>query len=122
MAKLTHIILACLLLGAFLVACRPSGQSPIPGGLISFTSKRGGTYEIYTMNNDGSKQTRLTKHAANDWHPAWSPDGTRIAFHSDRDGHFEIYVMEADGSGQRNLTNHPADDWYPSWSPVPDSL
>jgi len=52
-----------------------------------------------------------------DFHPSWSPDGSRIAFISSRDGNYEIYVMDADGSNQQCLTDNPANDWYPSWSP-----
>lgn len=60
---------------------------------------------------------RLTRHAANDRHPAWSPDGGRIAFESDRDGNWELYLMLSDGSQLRRLTEHPASDRYPAWDP-----
>ena len=43
-------------------------------------SKRDGNFEIYSMNADGSGQTRLTNNPAADGFPTWSPDGTRIAF------------------------------------------
>ncbi len=66
--------------------------------------------EIYVMNADGSGQRRLTRNAASDFAPAWSPDGRKIAFVSRRDGNCEIYVMNADGSGQRRLTRNPAYD------------
>ena len=61
--------------------------------------------------------TRLTRHSASDWFPAWSPDGTQIAFDSDRDGNWEIYVMAADGSQPTRLTRNSAWDWFPAWSP-----
>ncbi|MCY4473859.1 MAG: hypothetical protein OXC83_00275, partial [Chloroflexi bacterium] len=54
---------------------------------------------------------------AEDWGPAWSPDGRRIAFVSDRDGDDDIYVMNADGSGVVRLTDNDADDFSPAWSP-----
>ena len=75
-----------------------------------------GNFEIHVMNPDGSGQTSLTDNAARDWHPAWSPDGTKIAFDSDRDGDHEIYVMNADGSNATQLTNNTDDDRGPNWS------
>jgi len=74
-------------------------------------------FDIWTMNADGTVRVRLTDHPAEDFDPAWSPDGTMIAFRSHRDGHEEIYVMAADGSGQRNVTMNPATDYSPTWSP-----
>ncbi len=90
--------------------------SPLPGKIV-FYSHRDGNTEIYTMNSDGTNQTRLTFNEASDSAPVWSPDGSQIAFNSKRDGNQEVYVMDADGSHQRNLTRHPAFDGVPSWSP-----
>ena len=55
------------------------------------------------MNADGSGKRNLTRNAAWDSRPSWSPDGRKIAFVSDRDGRLEAHVMNADGSGQRSL-------------------
>ncbi|HAI09854.1 MAG TPA: hypothetical protein DCM17_11045, partial [Dehalococcoidia bacterium] len=69
--------------------------------LIAFRSNRDCNHEIYTMNVDGSGQTRLTNDPSEDDTPAWSPDGKQIAFTSGRDGsreESEVYVMDADGS------------------------
>lgn len=84
---------------------------------IAFTSDRDGNWEIYVMNADGSGQTNLTKNAADDTYPTWSPDGKKIAFNTLRDGNYEIYVMSADGSGQTRLTNNGKGDFHPSWGP-----
>ena len=93
---------------------------------IAFSSRRDGNSEIYVMAADGTNQRRLTNNRANDWFPAWSPDGRRIAFVSERDGHVdaihgwptsEIYVMAADGSNPQNITNDPSDDREASWAP-----
>ncbi|MBI1929652.1 PD40 domain-containing protein [Candidatus Poribacteria bacterium] len=84
---------------------------------IAFASDRNGNWEIYTMNTDGTNQTRLTNNPAVDYTPSWSPDGTKIAFASDRDGNEEIYIMNAGGTNQIRLTNNPARDYQPSWSP-----
>lgn len=84
---------------------------------IAFSSDRDGNFEIYTMDADGSNLSRLTENTAEDFSPAWSPDGTRLAFVSNRDGNTEIYSMNADGTSQTRLTNNSSDDLNPAWSP-----
>jgi hypothetical protein len=90
---------------------------PGPAGKIVFISFRDGNNEIYSMNPDGSNQTRLVNNTAEDRDPTWSPNGAKIAFESDRTLDFEIFSMNADGTGQTNLTNNPAFDDSASWSP-----
>ena len=88
---------------------------PGSNGKIVFISDRDGNWEIYTMNADGSEQTRLTINNSDDQFPSWSPDGTKIVFVSDRHGYLEIYTMNADGSGQTRLTTNPTNDKNPDW-------
>ena len=87
------------------------------GTRIVFYSDRDGNYEIYTMNQDGSDQMRLTDNPAEDRQPSWSPSGRKILFISERNGNPEIYIMNADGSNQTRLTENTAGDGEPSWSP-----
>jgi TolB protein len=87
-------------------------------GRIAFErSPDGSTYEIYTMNANGTGVTRLTTNRAEDGAPVWSPDGKKIAFESSRAGNWEIYVMNSDGRAPIRLTNNPANDLQPAWSP-----
>jgi TolB protein len=86
-------------------------------GKLAFASDRDGNMEIYVMGADGGGQIRLTENTAEDYSPAWSPDGKRLTFVSTRDGNAEIYVMNADGTGQTRLTNKTAGDLNPAWSP-----
>jgi Tol biopolymer transport system component len=80
------------------------------GRRIVFTSNRDRNGEIYVMNRDGSRQTRLTRRSGDDFTPRFSGDGTRIAFVS-LPG--TIHVIAADGSGLRRLTAGTDPDWRP---------
>ena len=55
---------------------------------------------------------------ANNWAPAWSPDGRWIVFSSNSSGNDDIWIVAADGSGEpRQLTSDPGPDWVPVFSP-----
>jgi hypothetical protein len=124
-------VVRALIVAVLAMACLPFppavGSRPVyaayPGhvGLIAFDSSQGGTRDIWTMNPNGTNQTRITQvTVADTWNgqPRWSPDGTRMAFASSRTGSPEIWVMNADGSGQTQLTDSPATSEHgASWSP-----
>ncbi|MBL8162789.1 MAG: PD40 domain-containing protein [Anaerolineae bacterium] len=71
---------------------------------ILFQSTRDGNQEIYTMNADGSGQTRLTNSSVAETYAVWSADARQIAYNRGND----IWLMNADGSNARNWTNTPA--------------
>jgi Tol biopolymer transport system component len=75
--------------------------------------------EVFAANADGSNEINLSKSAAFDGWPAWSPDGKLIAFSSNRAGPAntgQIFVVNPDGSGLRQLTSGPGGFAQPSWS------
>ena len=96
---------------------------------IAFVSDRDENLEIYVMNADGSMQTRLTTHEADDEWPSMSPDGTQIVFISNRDEpnrgscmltggcNSDVYVINTDGTGLTRLTDSPNAEMFPMWSP-----
>ena len=87
---------------------------------VAFGSARDGNREIYVMNPDGTQQTNLTRHKADDVAPAWSPTGEQVLFASDRDrflGSWDLYLMDPNGQNVRPVFGKSADRFDPSWSP-----
>jgi TolB protein len=75
--------------------------------------------EVFVANADGSNEINVSKNAAFDGWPAWSPDGKLIAFSSNRAGPAntgQIFVVNPDGSGLRQLTSGLGGFAQPSWS------
>lgn len=89
-----------------------------PAGLVSFSSSKDGSSEIYILDPYRKKLQKLTRSYGIDVSPAFSPDGTKIAFVSDRGGTPQIYIMDSDGKGRpKRLTFEGNYNTSPSWSP-----
>jgi Tol biopolymer transport system component len=94
-----------------------SAAGAVANGKIAFVSNASGTYQVYTMNPDGTDRTQLTFEKKGAWHPGWSPDGARIAYVRGTGGrNNEVLVMNADGSNQTRLAEAGFAD-SPTWSP-----
>jgi Tol biopolymer transport system component len=111
-----------LALGLALGPVGPAGAAfPGANGRIVFASDIRGSWQVYSMPNDGTGLRRLTNlpdTGSADLMPSASPDGSKIVFVSDMSGNPELYLMNADGSGMTQLTDDPGyDDVKPSWSP-----
>ena len=79
------------------------------GSRIAFKSNRGGSYNLYLMDADGSHVVRLTEHGATDHDPTWLPDGESLVFTSDRDrgpGRWDLYRLWIADRGVERLTNY----------------
>ena len=101
-----------------LSAILPPGEAASAySGTLIYQSDRRGNWDIFLIQADGEGRRRLTRDAADDKQPVWSPRGDRIAFMSERTGGGDIYVMDADGWNLRRLTDHTAEVAAPSWCP-----
>jgi len=111
---------------ALLPAWSPDGEK------ITFCLRENYKTDIYVMRADGSNPVNLTKNCAKpsresgqseNYHPAWSPDSTKIAFSSNMEMDpriRNIYVMDADGKNLKQLTQNRKIGWtsgHPAWSP-----
>ena len=83
---------------------------------ITFSGLNDGTFDIFTINPDGSNLRRLTQDQGKNEDPCWSPDGRYIMFSSNRSGGYHLYIMNASGQNQRKITFLKGEQSSPSWS------
>lgn len=86
------------------------------GDLIAFVSKINGSFEICTMNADGSNQRVLTSGGIND-SPHFSPCGRYIIYSSKKGDRYAITVMLYNGENKRTLTFTNKDEEQPKFVP-----
>ena len=99
------------------------------GAKIAFASDRGGNFDIYKLNADGTgspaKVAAVSHGTGNDRSPALGEyfGDEVVAFASDRDGDWEVYVYD-DIDGFRAITEdiEGESDFSPSWGPSGDEL
>lgn len=109
--SLTLVALVALAAGTAFAAF-PGGN-----GKVAFESNRNGTFDLFTVEPDGTGTTLLVGLAGMERAAAWSPDGRKVAFQTNFNGNFDLWIVNADGTGLRALTSDPASEIQPSWSP-----
>lgn len=68
------------------------------------------SYDIFTVNEDGTNLNQLTSEKGYDAEATISPLGDKIVFTSTRNGDIDIYTMNLDGSGVKQITDEPGYD------------
>jgi Tol biopolymer transport system component len=84
---------------------------------IAFGANRGGAWEIWMGDADGSHLIRMSDiKSSESGTPRWSPDSQKIAFDSRRSGHPEIYIVDISERMPRKVVTNLAEMSTPSWS------
>ncbi len=100
-------------------SCR--GRWSHKGDRIAFVSNRAdGKGDIWIMNADGSKQTRITKDDNfYEYYPAWSPDDNQIVYSSSIDkkkGNWSLWIIDLNTNEKWKIYDSVGQDVFPSWA------
>jgi TolB protein len=81
--------------------------------------RSGADIDIFTINSDGTDQTRLTKNRnRQDVSGSWSPDGARIVYsRCGSESGCDLFTMDPDGSGKERVTDTKGDEFGAHFSP-----
>jgi TolB protein len=101
----------------------PMAWSP-DGETLAFSARVDEQVDVYAARRSDGAITQLTRDAAHDWSPTYSPDGSRMAFLSGASDAAQIWVMAPDGSERERITNRRRArfhivDWSPALPPGP---
>src|SRR5262245_8137809 len=107
--------LASLVALGLAVASAPSGDSSAAPLRAQAQTVWNG--DLYVVNVDGTGRRRLTRDPAEEFDPAWSPDGTKIAFSRSDGRRYQIFVMNEDCSDPVQITQGDTSASDAAWSP-----
>jgi Tol biopolymer transport system component/DNA-binding winged helix-turn-helix (wHTH) protein len=87
------------------------------GKHIAFSSNRGGTWEIWMSDADGTHLVLMSDAKSSEAGvPRWSPDSQKLAFDSRQSGHPEVYIVDISERMPRKVVTKLSDMSTPSWS------
>lgn len=87
------------------------------GKYIAFASDRGGIWEIWMSDVDGTHLVLMSDAQSSEaGTPRWSPDSQKIAFDSRHSGHPEVYVVDISERMPRKVVTNVPDMSTPNWS------
>jgi len=88
------------------------------GDRIAYQGWVDGTWQVVTVNPDGTDRRVLTSEGTNE-EPSWAPDGRHLVYRSTRGGYHALWILDTvTGSTRRLVANHV--DQTPDWSgPIP---
>jgi len=84
---------------------------------ITFSSNRGGNFDLFVMDADGSNLRRVTMDAGGEGEPVWTPDGRQLVYTATRGTATQIAIISVQGGESRLLTVASGGNHSPAISP-----
>ncbi len=94
-----------------------AGPFSLDRSALAFSRRFVGLYDLYTIDPEDERISRITRDAESDAMPAWSPSGNTIVFARGDPAQSDLYVIGSDGSGLSQLTALDGFEQGPTWSP-----
>jgi Tol biopolymer transport system component len=80
-----------------------------------------GSYNLFTVNSDGTQETRLTNTNYSQGLASWSHSGNKIVYGvaaMNNEGKYDMYMMESDGSDNHSITPEYFASNFLCYSPI----
>jgi hypothetical protein len=84
---------------------------------IAYSSNRGGSYDLYLMDADGSNPRRLSTDPGSEGDPVWTADARIVYTAAPKGGPPQIYALRPDGKPAQAITSEPGANHSPAVSP-----
>lgn len=97
------------------------GEKPLFTSRIAYVSETGNDRDIYIMDYDGFRPTRITHSSALDMLPSWSADNEKILYTSYRNLSPELFIFDI-YSGKTELLSSGGSNYAADWSPTADQI
>jgi TolB protein len=97
------------------------GEKPLFNSKIVYVSETGNDRDIYIMDYDGFRPTRITFSSALDMLPSWSTDNEKIVYTSYRNLSPELFMFNI-YSGKTELLSSGGSNYAADWSPVSEQI
>jgi len=97
------------------------GEKPLFTSKIVYVSEAGNDRDIYFMDYDGFRSTRITFSSAMDMLPSWSSSNEKILYTSYRNMSPELFMFDI-YSGKTELLSSGGSNYAADWSPVAEQI
>jgi TolB protein len=97
------------------------GEKPLFTSKIVYVSETGNDRDIYIMDYDGFRPTRITFSNALDMLPSWSANNEKILYTSYRNLTPELFMFDM-YTGKTELLSSGGSNYAADWSPVADQI
>ena len=82
---------------------------------MAFLSNQKGTWDLYTVEVDGTKMVQVTSGDQDTGNVSWSPEGERLAYQSQRNGNLDVFTYDLRTNKEYRLTTFAGLDSGPTW-------